>query len=327
MSKDFERLSTRTATLISKCSTGKLDDVTKLKEGYELTFKHFISFEKFIDSEIKRRDLNKVKTFNKSQLSIKLPQFSGYSSSINFYKFKSDFDKLYSTTVPKHLMSDFLKNNFLEGTALSIVKYESDINKIWSILKSSFGDVKRLLSNKNSELTQLDKLSKIREPAKLVKALGKIVNLMKELMSLASEHQIEPHLYYGDGINQICNVIGNQITMKWLTSCAEEDETPDGKELWTKLLTFLEREIKIYQQKDLIDFANGHQNQQDNSQKGGKVGRSNFFNQFPLHACQICGSTDHFSTTGPNNSKLTQYYVCDKFSEMSASVIQVPVKS
>ena len=316
LSKDLERLSARISTLISKCPTGKVDEIKTLEEGYETLFKHFISYGKFIDIEIKGRDLNKVKTFNKSQLSITLPRFSGYLSSINYYKFKSDFDKLYLNTVPKQMMPDFLKNNFLEGTALSLVKHESDIDEIWTILKNSFGDVKRLLTNKHSELNHLDKLSKIKEPTKVVEAIGKIVNLMKELMSLADEHQIEPHLYYGDGINQIYNAMGNQITMKWLTSCAEDDETPDGKQLWTKLLTFLERETKIYQQKELINFATGQHNPPDNSPKG-KVGRSNFFNQFKSNACQICGATDHFSTTGPSNSKLTQYFVCEKFSEMS----------
>ena len=314
-SKFLEKISTRISTLYSKCPSGRVGDVTVLKEGYENFSKEFTSFERLVESEVKRRDLDKVKTFNKSQFHINLPKFSGYSSAMNFYNFKDNFEKLYENTVPIHLRPDYLKNNFLEGQALSIVKHETDIDNIWKALKNSFGDVKRLLSNKHSELTQLEIVSKIKDPSKVVEAIGKITNTMKELMALASKHEIEPHLYYGDGINHIYNAMGNQLTMRWLTSCAEEEEKPDGKQLWSKLLTFLEREMKIYQQKELINYANGQRTQ--DSQVKPKVGRSSFFAQPNSNVCHICGATDHFSSSGPSNSKLTQYFVCEKFSKMT----------
>ena len=194
--------------------------------------------------------------------------------------------------MPKILMADVLKNNFLDGAALALVKHENEILEIWKRLKTAYGDVKFLLSNKLSELNNLDKIWRLKDSTKTSEALSKVINVMKDLMNLAETHSIEPRLYHGDGINQIYKLIGNRQTTLWLQSI--EEEMPDGKDLWVRLLKFLERELRIQQQKQVINF-NDETKPILRSTQGGKVSGSYLTNQQPriTNQCYICGATDH----------------------------------
>ena len=42
-----------------------------------------------------------------------------YNSKLDIYSFHNEFLQIYKRTTPKNMMSDVLKNNLLEGTALS----------------------------------------------------------------------------------------------------------------------------------------------------------------------------------------------------------------
>ena len=53
-------------------------------------------------------------------------------------------------------MLDVLKNNHLEGAALSLVRSVDDIDEIWQRLKSAYGDPKLLL--KKSEINKISQL-------------------------------------------------------------------------------------------------------------------------------------------------------------------------
>ena len=46
------------------------------------------------------------------------------------------------------MMADVLKNNLLEGLALSLVRSVTDIDEIWKRLRRSFGDPKSLVKKK-----------------------------------------------------------------------------------------------------------------------------------------------------------------------------------
>ena len=89
---------------------------------------------------------------NASLLNIELPKFKGYNSVIDIYTFQSEFEKLISPNIQEKLLPDYLKNNYLEGPALSIVKEINDLDKIWMQLKESFGCVMLLLQNKLGEV-------------------------------------------------------------------------------------------------------------------------------------------------------------------------------
>jgi len=81
-------------------------------------------------------------------------------------------------------------------------KFRDDANKLY---KAVMLKIKTYIMEAKQDISehQLEKLSKIKDPTKFIEALVKIINTMKELISLACEHDIEPHLYYGDGINHI----------------------------------------------------------------------------------------------------------------------------
>ena len=78
---------------------------------------------------------------NASTLGIKLPKFKGYHSTLDYYSFRSEFEKLVAPRIASHLLSDYLKHNYLEGQALQLVKEIDDLSKIWERLKSANGNV------------------------------------------------------------------------------------------------------------------------------------------------------------------------------------------
>ena len=52
------------------------------------------SFVNQLDQQIASKDVNKFKHFKEANLNIQLNKFSGYESQIDYYTFKSDFEKL-----------------------------------------------------------------------------------------------------------------------------------------------------------------------------------------------------------------------------------------
>ena len=157
------------------------NDVFELKRQYFET----LSF------EIKSRNLGGDKIKNPSVLKLEVPKFEGYSSSLDFYTFKSEFEKLISPQIQTKFLPDYLKSNYLKGQAYEITKEIHHIDLIWERLKCSFGNVDILLNNKLHEVTKYGPLWKIKNDEKLVQILTKIINGMKELVSLAEKHNIE----------------------------------------------------------------------------------------------------------------------------------------
>ena len=101
------------------------------------------------------------------------------------------------------MMSDVLKNNHLEGSALSLVRSVDNIDEIWQRLKSAYGDPKLLLKKKLSEINKISQLSKLKDTERVVAALSQIINTMKDLRRLASEQHIESKLCSGDGLERL----------------------------------------------------------------------------------------------------------------------------
>ena len=67
------------------------------------------------------------------------------------------------------------------------------------MLKSAYGDPKQLLKKKLSEVSKISQLSKLKDTEREVAALSQIINTMKDLQRLTSEHHIQSKLYSGDG--------------------------------------------------------------------------------------------------------------------------------
>ena len=102
-------------------------------------------------------------------------------SKLNIYSFQSVFLKLYDRKTPKRLMADLLKNNLLEGSAMSLVKSLTSIEYILKRLKCTCGDLKLLPKKNLSQVGNVCELWKIRNKAKLEDALSKIIKMRRDL--------------------------------------------------------------------------------------------------------------------------------------------------
>ena len=134
-----------------------------------------------LKDEVVKREISKLELFSESKLKINLSKFSGYDSKLDVHTFQSEFIKIYKRTTPKRMMSDVLKNNHLEGSALSLVRSVDNIDEISQRLKSAYGDPKLLLKKKLSEINKISQLSKLKDTERVVAALSQIISTMKDL--------------------------------------------------------------------------------------------------------------------------------------------------
>ena len=91
-----------------------------------------------------------------------------------------------------------------------------EIDEIWARLKAAYGNPKLLLKKKIAEISRISQLWKLQDPDKLVEALSRIINTMKDLQRLASEYGIESLLYHSNGIERIYKLLGNNRVTRWL---------------------------------------------------------------------------------------------------------------
>ena len=302
--------------------------VVQINKRYDKLYSEFHSYCTKIISEFDVRDIEKEKLFKESHLNIKLSKFKGHDS-VDIYSFQRDFERLHLRVTPTHLLPDLLKNNFLDDPALSLVKNLDDINEIWNRLKLTYGNPKNLLERKLDELSNIQQIFRAKDPEKIIDGLSKIITVMKDLMILSKHHNIEGKLYHGNGIERIYRLLGDGRVTRWLTlSCEEELE---GEQLWKRLISYLEKDMKIQQQRSLIQKIEDPKTKSSKDHKSDRKQHAHVTNQrskvsdsynnatTTQSTCAICGSTDHISTNGPNNSKLIQYFSCEKFVSMSPS--------
>ena len=228
-------------------SAGESDEkVSKLRQRYSKLLNSKSSYVDLVHKEFDKREIEKSKSFKKSNLGIKLKPFQGYGSVSDVYTFQDEFEKLHLRDTPSDSLADLLKNNYLEGPAKLLVRDVIDIDEIWSKLKTSYGDQKLLLSKKLQEVNQVEVSAKNKDS---VEVLSKIVNLVKDLLRLAKRHSIENNLYYGDGLNQICHLLGSDRRRRWLElACNIKNEG----ERWVKMEEFLDKELRVSQQEAII---------------------------------------------------------------------------
>ena len=281
--------------------TKEKDDLKICLEGYKLD----------LCQEISNRDLTEEKVKNANVLGVQLQKFKGYSPTLDYYTFRSEFEKLIVPYTHKSLLADLLKTKYLEGQALQIVKEITDIDKIWERLKQSFGNVNTLLSNKLKDLEKGEKIWKITNDKKLVQSLTRMRNNMIDLTSLASEHSIENSLYHNSNLTKIFGLIGRdrqaRILKKSLTT-----EFSD-KQMWAEIVTSLEYEIRVKEQMMLYEvFAKAD----DNDKKSPND--QTFHVETTPKKCTICDKTDHVPTITTKGNSIINYYACEKFAKMSA---------
>ena len=329
----IENLSSRNKELVSLVTDPNdrnMHTVREIGRRFDELLQDHATYLEQLKDEIRVRECSKEKRFQSSSLNISLQKFKGYDSTLDFYTFKDKFMLLHSQDVPIKSLPEFLKNHYLEGVALESVKRLQTIDEIWDALKKQFGDPRVMLTKKISELDSVGSLGKIREAEKVKDGLNKVVNIMQDLMRLAKDHAIEEKLYYGDTIYSIYRTLGDAKVTRFIEKNC--DEKLDGADLWTELLKFLEREIKVQLEKSMIyrtlptkppssqnpnpnpSGRSHHTNDHDDTGSQGTAGRDR-----TEKICHLCNKDDHIATKGPYGKKFIQYFSCKDFAEASCA--------
>ena len=282
------------------------------------------TFTKNLSSEISNRELDVHSEFKRNKLNINLEKFTGYESKTDFYTFRSNFEKMHLSSTPKSYLPDLLVNNYLADPAYTMVKNLESIDEIWKRLEQAFGDTRMMLKKKINQLKSLE-ISK-KNPEKLVSDISNLISMMQEMAALAKKHGIEEHLYYGDTLTHIQNLLGDGRTTRFLSETYEDDFTP--RETWTKMITFLTKERRIAEQKLILRDDSSKSNDNNKSKEPSKNTKDTRYGHYPNSyvsdtsnpLCALCetpaGEDHHVATSGPGQTRLIQYYTCQLFAEM-----------
>ena len=215
------------------------------------------------------------------------------------------------------MMPDLLKNNLLEESALSLVKSMTDIEDIRKRLEGAYGDPKLQLKKKLLQVGNIGQLWKIRDQEKLVDALSKIVNMMRDLHQLAEQHNIKSRLYSGDRLERIHQMMGDSRVTRWLSIICEIEY--NDQQTWHHLKAFLEHDLKVQQQKLLILNKPENKRQKQAYEEKGHVGKYNsrFTSNSSMEpkCCSCEKAKEHVLKNEPKGPKFVQYLACQKFVE------------
>ena len=279
------------------------------------------SFFENLQAIVSSRDVTPDKLKNAASLKIELPKFSGYDCEIDFYTFKSEFQKLVEPQVKKQLLSDYLKRNYLTGSAFTLVEKESDYSEIWKKLLESYGNARLLLQNKLAGLEKFGGLWKVKDDEGIKDILAKIVNTMIDLSSLATEHSIEGQLYEGGGLEKVFSLLGDRRHREFRSK--NLDSSVGKKEEWEKLYAFLKKELNL-RDKLVLDIKNARlmgielkpSRQKDESKRNLGGGAHVVSEELK---CHFCGLGQHATVTTSKGKSIIPYYLCEIFVALSPS--------
>ena len=195
----------------------------------------------------------------------------------------------------------------------------SDINSIWQRLIHAYGNTKVLLTKKLKEITSLDSMAKSRDPSKIMSFITQLINIIKDLVNLAETHGIENNLYYGDSLNNIYALLSDARSTRWFSSICDQDL--DEKQKWNQLISFLEKEAKVQQQRALVNPQEEKASKKPPPRRGGHYTPSSNSPSGSSHPkCYFCDGKcqePHIPTRGPGGSMVIQYFACKNFTDKS----------
>ena len=267
-----------------------------------------------LDAEISKRDLTEDKIKSASLLGIKLSKFKGYNSTLDYYTFKSEFEKLVAPRIQSHLQSDYLKHNYLDGQALQLVKEIDDVSEIWKRLKSSYGNVSTLLNSKLESLEKSTPLWKVNGDEKVVEAIINLKNLMMELSTMSEKHSVEHSLYHTSNLSKIYGVLGKRRQIEFTKQIVDDEKTE--AQIWEELIKFLDSELKV-KEKVLLYSKTSPKPEEPNKPRNKNDGQSSYPVVLAEKAdCTLCGQPDHVPTVTKRGRKIICYHACEKFALM-----------
>ena len=195
------------------------------------------------------------------------------------------------------MLPDLLKYNYLSEPALSLVKTLDNVDEMWIRLKRAYGDAKTLLDRKLTQVRKIGPLWKV-NGERLKESLMCLINGISDLISLSKYHGIENKLYHGDHLNVIYALMGESRAKKWITMTC--DEELEEEELWNKLISFLEKELKVQQELSLIK-PKFNQEQRSHTYCANSIDSSETELELPIND-QEC----HISSMSGNSIKPSQ---------------------
>ena len=162
-----------------------------------------------------------------------------------------------------------------------------------------------------------------KDAEKIIDALQKLINTMKDLTMLATKHSIENDLYHGDGLEKVIKLLDDDRVNTWISENCEKTST--RQQSWESLIKFLEKESKILQQKvTLLGKDDARLKHKSKDDKNDGSGRSSDTTAHPAGTvpdtsltCSICDEKGHVATMGPGFKKVIQFFSCKKFVEMT----------
>ena len=90
-------------------------------------------------------------------------------------------------------------------------------------------------------------------------SMSKIINLMKELSSLASAHGVESTLYHSSNLAKIYALIGKKRQSDIVKKLLEADA--DDKVHWNEIIRYLDKELRVKEQVNLFNKSQSSEQQ------------------------------------------------------------------
>ena len=132
------------------------------------------------------------------------------------------------------------------------------------------------------------------------------------MYQLAEKHNIKSRL------ERIYQMMGDSRVTRWLSTICEVDY--NDEQTWHHLIEFLVRDLKVQQQKLLIQNKSENKRQKQAYEEKGHVGRYN--SHFTVNSnmkpkcCFVKRLRSILQKNGSKETKIVQYFVCLKFVEM-----------
>lgn len=203
-------------------------------------------------------------------------------------------------------------------SSVDIFTFKNDFEKLYA------RTTPRLLNKKMKQLKNLNSLWKLKDSEKISDALSKVINVMKDLIRLCKQHKIEGRLYNGDAIERIYRIIGDRRVTRWLSSTC--DVELDDETFWNHFIAFLEKDVRVQQQKALVcKRMESKEPKHPIQSTSHRIHYANDDKRLPDYQdvnnstprCFICGQLDgHVITSGPRGMKHIQYFTCRTFADM-----------
>ena len=294
------------------------DIINKYVSTHKVLLVSSDKYKRALSSEISDRKLSAEKMKSLPSLKIELQVFRGYESEIDIYTFQTEFEKLFESSVQRKFLPDYLKSNYLKGSALALVKNMDNLEEIWTRLKEAFGNTEMILKSKLKEIEKLGSIWKIKDNEKLVQILSKLIFAMTELKTLAEKYCLEGELYYNNAILvKIYDIMGFYHRDRFIRM--NDDSSLKKKEMWGKLSEYLKNELKFREKLILVEKVSPLSMTKPVSKNSSFQGSIKSFysksQEDENTKCHLCGKYDHVVTKDYLGRNVVEYFSCEKFAK------------